>query len=210
MPPDFLLPAISPLRVIFWGGLLCVFDLSFSQTTNGHGFRFDVLNDALGMGMIVWGVSSLKWISIGSRYEHLLWWVHVVAVLAFVEALLEHFIMPVPPPVQLVAYLFGLAKLAAVIAFCVAMQWFCEAAWFPEVAQSWNVSKWLYVVIYAVPTGLLQIGALAALARGRSISLNFGPATILLLALALVPLIHLFVSIRRTIGRLENLTKPKL
>jgi hypothetical protein len=42
--------AVAPLRMIFWGGLLCVFDITFSQTTNGQGFKFDILNDALGLG----------------------------------------------------------------------------------------------------------------------------------------------------------------
>jgi hypothetical protein len=108
------------------------------------------------------------------------------------------------------AYLLGLAKLGAVIAFCVAMHSFCEAAWFPEVAQSWNASKWLYVAIYAVPTGLFQLVALAALATGQSFSVNLGPAAILLLLVVVIPMIHLLVSIRRTIRRLEELTKPRL
>lgn len=31
--------AITPLRMIFWGGLLCIFDLTFTETTNGTGFK---------------------------------------------------------------------------------------------------------------------------------------------------------------------------
>ena len=190
MPPDLLLPAIPPLRVIFWGILLCVLDLSFSQTTNGHGFRFDVLNDALGMGMIVWGVARLKRVPVSDRYERLLVCVQVIAVLAFVEALLDHWILPVSPPVKLAANLFGFAKLAAVIAFCVAMRWFCEAAWFPEVVRSWSLTMWLYVLLHAIPAGLLQLAALPLLAAGRRLSIDIGPAALLLVAAAF----HLFTS----------------
>lgn len=32
--------AIGPLRMIFWSGLLCIFDVKMSQTTNGQGFQF--------------------------------------------------------------------------------------------------------------------------------------------------------------------------
>jgi hypothetical protein len=28
--------AVKPLRLIFWGGLLCIFDFTFGQTTNGR------------------------------------------------------------------------------------------------------------------------------------------------------------------------------
>ena len=38
----------EPAELIFWGGLLCIFDITFGQTTNGRGFRCDILNDAVG------------------------------------------------------------------------------------------------------------------------------------------------------------------
>lgn len=46
--------AVTPLRMIFWGALLCILDFSFSSysSRNGgpaSGFQFDILNDLLGM-----------------------------------------------------------------------------------------------------------------------------------------------------------------
>ena len=59
---------ILPLRLVFWGGLICVFDLTFSQTVNGEGWEFDVLNDFVGMFMITWGVFQLAKIHVHERY----------------------------------------------------------------------------------------------------------------------------------------------
>ena len=59
--------AITPLRLIFWGGLLCIFDFHLTQTTNGHGFKFDVLSDALGSILIAVGVFRLGAIPIHDR-----------------------------------------------------------------------------------------------------------------------------------------------
>ena len=38
--------AITPLRLIFWGGLLCYLRFTLSETTNGRGFKLDVFDDA--------------------------------------------------------------------------------------------------------------------------------------------------------------------
>ena len=51
--------AITPLRLIFWGGLLCIFDFHLTQITNDHGFKFDVLSDALGTILITVGASLI-------------------------------------------------------------------------------------------------------------------------------------------------------
>jgi hypothetical protein len=33
--------------MIFWGGLLLIFDLKFNWLVNGTGFSFDILNDTI-------------------------------------------------------------------------------------------------------------------------------------------------------------------
>ena len=44
--------AISSLRLIFWGGLLCIFDIAFTMRSGHSGYRLDLLNDFVGMIMI--------------------------------------------------------------------------------------------------------------------------------------------------------------
>ena len=45
--------AVRPLRLIFWGAsYIWIIDLTFTTTTNGTGFRFDLLDDTLATVMI--------------------------------------------------------------------------------------------------------------------------------------------------------------
>lgn len=189
--------AIIPLRLIFWGGLLCIFDFTFSQTTNGRGFKFDVLNDALGTILIAVGVFQLSALPVQDRYGTVMKFVQVVSVLAVLDAIRDHFIMPLPPVVHFALNLFGLVTLAAIVAFCVAMRWFCEEAHLLEASRSWSVTTVLFVVIYLVPLGLLYVLTAVAIASGTSFNLNLGPVGLLLLPVFAIPLIHLFVSTSR-------------
>jgi len=189
--------AITPLRMIFWGGLLCVFDFNFSQTTNGQGFKFDVLNDALGTLLIAIGVFRLSAAPVHGRYATAMKFVRVVSVLAVLDAIRDHFITPLPPAVYVVLNLFGLVTLVAIVTFCVAMRWFCEEAHLPEASRSWRVTTVLFVVIYVVPLGLLYVITALAMASGTSFNIDLGPAGLLLLPVFAIPLIHLFVSTSR-------------
>jgi hypothetical protein len=189
--------AVAPLRMIFWGGLLCVFDITFSQTTNGQGFKFDILNDALGMGLITCGVFSLASAPVHRRYASVMTFVLIVSVLALLDAIRDHFILPLPPAIHLLQSLFGIACLAAIIAFCVAMRWCCEEAQLPRAAASWSVTTILFVAIYLLPLGLLYLAGVFAMLTSSSFNFNLGPAGLLVLPVFAIPLIHLFVSTSR-------------
>lgn len=189
--------AITPLRMIFWGGLICIFDLTFSQTTNGRGFKIDILNDALGAILIAVGVFRLGAISVHDRYAAVLKFVQVVSVLAVLDAVRDHFLVPLAPVVQFALNLFGLVRLVAIVAFCVAMRWFCEEARLLPASRSWSVTTVLFVAIYLVPLGLFHAVATLALVSGTSFNIQLGPAGLLLLPIFTIPLIHLFVSTSR-------------
>jgi len=45
--------AFHALGRIFWGILICILDFKLSQTTNGEGFKFDVISDVIGTILIV-------------------------------------------------------------------------------------------------------------------------------------------------------------
>jgi hypothetical protein len=189
--------AITPLRMIFWGGLLCIFDFNFSQTTNGQGFKFDILNDALGTILIAVGVFRLSAISVHGRNATVMKFVQVVSVLAVLDAIRDHFITTLPPVVHIALNLFGLITLVAIVAFCVAMRWFCEEAHLLEASRSWSVTTLLFVVIYLLLLGLLYVITAVAIASGTSFNINLGPAGLLLLPVFAIPIIHLFISTSR-------------
>lgn len=123
--------------------------------------------------------------------------VKVVAVLVVLNTIRAHFVTPLPPAVHVVLNLFGLVTLIAIVAFCVAMRWFCEAAGLRAAAGSWKVTTWLFVLIFLLPLGVLYSIMAVATATGQNFNINLGPAGLLLLAIFAVPVIHLFVSTSR-------------
>lgn len=208
MDEHFVKQAVTPLRLIFWGGLLCIFDFTFSQTTNGQGFKFDILNDAVGTILIAVGVFRLAEIPVHSRYATVMKFLRVVSVLAVLEAILDHFIISLPLAFYFALNLFGLVTLAAIVAFCVAMRWFCVAAHLGQAARSWNVTTALFVVIYVIPLGLFYLAAAAAIVTGKSFNIDLGPAGLILLPVFAIPLVHLFISTSRMKRGAETLNHP--
>jgi hypothetical protein len=189
--------AITPLRLIFWGGLLCIFDFTLGETTNGQGFKFDVLSDLLGTILITVGVFRLSACPVHDRYASRMKFVKIVSVLAVLDAIQDHFVPPLLSLGHLSFNLFGLLTLAAIVIFCIAMRWFCETNNLNGAARSWSTTTVLFVTIYLIPLGLFYIlGSLASLS-GASFDLNLGPVLLLVLPVFAVPLIHLFISTSR-------------
>ena len=189
--------AVKPLRLIFWGGLLCILDLTFSSTTNGSGYRCDVLDDTVGAVLITFGVFRLGRAPVPGAYAGVMRFVKVVAVASIVETAIKHVIFDEPAVLTLALTVVGLCQLAATILFCLAMRWFCEEAGLPLVAGSWRVTFWLFCLLYAAPLAVLYVASLFAAAAGTSFNVNLGPAGLLLIPVFLIPMIHLFVSTSR-------------
>lgn len=188
--------AVTPLRLIFWGGLLCIFDFTIGETANGHGFRFDVLSDLLGTVLIAIAVFRLGALPVHDRYASRMKFVKIVSVLAVLDAIQDHFVPPVFALGHLAFNLFGLLTLAAIVIFCIAMRWFCETANMIQASRSWSTTTVLFVAIYLVPLGLLYVVGLLTSAAGASVNLD-GSFILLVLPIFAIPLIHLFISTSR-------------
>jgi hypothetical protein len=183
--------------MIFWGALLCIFDITFSQTTNGYGFKCDILDDTLGSLLIAVGVFRLAAIEVHGRYASVMKFVKMMTILHVLDTIQAHFVRPLEPAFSFVLQLLGLFALAATIAFCVAMRWFCELAQLQEASRSWRTTTSLFVVIYAVPLGLLHVAGAVATVSNHPLDINLGPLILLVLPIFAIPLIHLFVSTSR-------------
>ncbi len=205
MTPDSVRQAITPLRMVFWGGILCVFDFTITSTQNGHGFKFDFLNDALGTFLIALGVSRLSGMSVHDRYAGAMRFVQIISVVAVLDAIREHFVMPLPPAASFLLSVLGFIYLVAVIVFCVAMRWFCEQARLHQSVASWRLTTVLFVVIYLVPLGLFYLAAAWAIATSNSFHINLGEGALLALPVFAIPLIHLFISTSRMQHEAERL-----
>jgi hypothetical protein len=189
--------AILPLRLIFWGGLLMIFDLKVSQKVNGEGFQFDVLNDALGAALIAWGVFRLATIPVPGRYAAAMTLVKVTVILAFANAVRAHVIMPLPDAMSVALFVLGLAKLAAIVVFCWAMRRMCLHYDLARAAASWRVTLILFAAIYLVPLGAFYLLAAGTIATGASFHFDLGLLGLLVLPVFALPLVHLFVSTSR-------------
>lgn len=188
---------IVPLRLVFWGGLLCVLDIHFSQTTNGRGFRFDILNDFIGMLLITTAVFRLATFDAGDRYRFSMTVVRTAAVLATLRALQAHFIYEAGPVLSAVLTIVGFFNLVATVMFCRCMRWLAETLGLTRSAASWRVTTILFFWIYLVPIGLLHLTSLASRIGGSGLHFDAGPAGMLLLPVFFVPLVHLFLSTSR-------------
>lgn len=189
--------AISPLRLVFWGGLICVFDFTFSQTVNGEGWRFDIINDLVGMLMITWSVAQLGKFEIHDRYRVAMKFVTMVAALSCLDALHSHFIYEIPRFASFLLSVLGMLAMAATVVFCIAMQWLCQAAGLQRSERSWRTTTLLFVFIYLIPLGLLYGAEAIAIITESTFNINLGPAGLLLVPVFCMPLIHLFVSTSR-------------
>ena len=181
--------AISPLRLIFWGGIICVLDFKF----NG----FDILNDVAGTIMIAWGVFKLSEFRIDERYRTVMLFVKIISILCIIQAIHAHFHYKVHDLISFLLYLLGIAKMLATVLFCVAMRWLCTAAGLAKSNESWKLTTILFALIYMVPIGLLHLVWIVYLITGQTFHYNLGPAALLFLIVFLIPVVHLFISTSR-------------
>jgi hypothetical protein len=206
--PPTLPPITAPLRGIFWGGLLCVLDFHISSTSNGEGWRFDFLNDFVGMLTITWAVFRLSRIEVEPRYAIAMGFLKIVAVLGCVKALHGHLIYDTPLLISLLINLQGFLAMAATVIFCVAMQWLSRHAGLERSAGSWRVTTILFIVVYLIPLGLFYLASLVATVTGQSFNLNLGIGGLVLIPVFLIPLVHFFVSTSRM--RDESMTRDDM
>lgn len=203
MREDAVRAAITPLRMIFWGGLVCLVDVSTSTTINGEGTRFDFVSDVVGTLLIAFATFRLCKVDIHERYMQWMGLVYGVALFAVLDAIRAHIITPLPAFVSLMLYLFGIVELAAIIAFTVALRWFCETVDLQDAAQSWRTTTRLFLFVYAIPLGILHLAMGIALVMGESIDVDLGPIELLLLPIFAAPVVHLFISTSRMKGGAE-------
>lgn len=194
---DALAATITPLRLIFWGSLLCLIDISFSQTVNGSGFKFDLLDDFIGMTLIAVGVFRFARFAPSHSYAKSMAFVKVVAVVSTFKALIDHVAFRAPDVWNFAWTFFSLAELAAVILFCSNMHLLCRALELDGPARSWKTTATLFVCIFAVPLGLFYSASLVAMLIGKSFSVNLGPLGLLLIPVFAIPIFHFFASTSR-------------
>lgn len=192
--------SVTPLRLVFWGALICIIDITFSQTVNGEGFKIDVLDDTVGAILIAVGVFRLGRIVVDNAYATWMTFVKSMAVVVVIETFFDHFIMRLPEGIGLIKNLLGLAELAAIVVFCWCMRRLCQVSGLSQAAGSWKVTIILFAVVFVAPLALLYLlylAGLVAIVSGKSFNVNLGPGGLLLIPVFIVPVVHLFMSTSR-------------
>ena len=202
---------ISALRLIFWGGLLCIIDLHFSQTTSRNGvesgFRFDLLNDVFGMILIGLGIRTLSRLDVNRSYAKEMGFIFMACIVGGIVAIDSHFLYEDPALIALLRIGAGMVTLAATLIFCVAMGRVAEKFGLPRSLKSWKTTKVLVIVLWVAPLGLSYTSSIINIIGGGDFSIDLGPMVIPILLLFLWPLVHTFISTSRMKNEIEGAGK---
>lgn len=187
---------ISALRLIFWGGLICLLDFNIGT--------FDVINDFIGAVMLTWGVFKMSRMAVHSRYTQAMLFTKIVAVIFCVDTLIDQLSVFTYALNQIDGIflligssLLGIAQVTAATVFCMAMRGLSMEMNLMEAAQSWRKTTILFSVIYLIPLGLFYFVSMISGLMGESFHFNLGILGLPLLILFFVPLIHFFFSTNR-------------
>ena len=202
-----LTKAITPLRSIFWGGLLCILDFNVFVQLGNQRSSFDILNDALGMMLIAGGVIVLAAQKVDPLYDWLMSSVSAVAFVftvgAFVKQLQPEFFLRVQPLMPF----FRVIGLASTVAFCVSMHRLSGtlSAW--TIERSWKITCSLFVFCVLVPGVILATLTLLVPTGAPLVAYS----TILVIPGFLVAFVHLFLSTSRmaAFARAHEPTRPQ-
>jgi hypothetical protein len=183
--------------MIFWGGLLVIFDLKFSETANGRGFIFDILNDVVGAILILVGVCRLCAIPMpsGRKYLQGMRFVQIAAMLGLSKTVYSVYIHPTSALVDVLMNVIGLAALAGIVVFCMCMRSLARQAGMDRAQRAWNITLILFIVLLCLPVGLLYLAMLGVMLHAiPSFHFDLGPAGLLLLLVFAAPVVSLFIS----------------
>ena len=128
---------------------------------------------------------------------------------AVLNAIVDHLILPWPLPLRIAYVAWSLVSLYAVVRFCDAMRIFCFSAGLLETEATWITSERLVLWLVLVPVAGMQVLALiGGVSRGRESSGLF-PLAVAVVVAAAIALIHFLLSIARTRTALRDATNGR-
>lgn len=199
---------IAAMRWIFWGGLLCIFDITTQWVSTGSagatGWRIDWLPDALGVMLILAGLRVLARFPLGLSYSRVLSAGVATAWVSLVISLVKFRVMYEPPAWKLFLSLFSITRLVVITLFCGALARLAVSLGASAATRSFMTTRAAFVMLYVLPLAVFySMVPLAML--GMKVNLDIdGTAAIALLALLAVPLLHFYVSTSRLQRELSN------
>ncbi len=193
-----ILQAIKPLRMIFWGAVLILLNISCFWSLPGFRINLDIFNDLVGAILIAVGVTRLARLAVNHRYACFMRWAAVAAWLNLVPQALHSVVFAHPRPLSAMLSAIGLASMVGVFGFLWSMRILAQAAGLERSARSWTVTTILMQVFWVAPLSVLySITAFVSITSQPEFDYDLGAGVVPVVALALLPLVHFFVSTSR-------------
>lgn len=189
--------AITPLRMIFWGGLMVLIDLTFNTRIGREHYKIDILDDFIGMLLISIGVFRLAALDQGPGFSGAMQFVKVVSVISTFKQLIKHWHFDGGEVWSWGWSLYAFVELAAILLFCRSMQVLCWQHSLDEPARSWGTTRTFYLALCVLPLGALYGFFIVMRLNGKVSNWDIGAAALVFLAILLLPWIHFFVSTSR-------------
>jgi hypothetical protein len=191
--------AVGALRRIFWGGLVCIIDITSTSWIGGRRVKIDWIPDLLGMALILSGVIPLALVRVDPLYRRWMGAVVAVSALATLGEALAYLPIEESKGWTMFWQMAGLWSVVATWVFTLQMRRFSEVAKLGEAASSWRSTSAWFLWVYLVPLGAVNAAIFVATATEARFSwLPPGPGALAILflvwAILLVPLFKLFGS----------------
>ena len=192
--------AVWPLRLIFFGALLCIFDY-LPAGLRGPRYQVDVLNDALGMFLIAVAAGRLARIPVhppwNDHHGSAMRFVKYVALIGIAEAVVGHLTFERPPPLVLAVLIYRIALVGASVLLCMAMRWLCSELGLRRALKSWTVTTVAFVAVFASPLAAMYVTDFLTIMAGKKPFRALGPAELLARVILSMGFVLIFVSTSR-------------
>lgn len=202
---DEVLSAITSLRLIFWGGLLCVFEYPPARVDGAVGWRIDLFNDLLGAILIAAGVLRLARLPVhppwNDHYGATMKFVRSIALLGVPLAAMGQVVFRQPPLLAISLAGFRIVQVGAAVLLCLSMRWLCAAAGLASVRRAWDITTGAFVCLWLVPLGGTFYLDFLSLMANKPPTREFGAFRYALQAILVAPLVVLYVSATLTAKR---------
>ncbi|WP_046757630.1 hypothetical protein [Kordia jejudonensis] len=199
---------VNDLKLIIIGTLLIMFDFYYSSTTNGTGFKIDIINDVIGAFMIYIATTRMSKIEMKNfTYYRLMSFVNIATMVLIFVSIYDFFIFNEPTFMTLIIQCLGIITTIGVLFFFAAMTYFTEEKLLESSFEKMKIARNLIFWIYVLPTFLLAIpifGNLLFKSSAFSFHYDGGWGILILILFIFVPIFYGLYAILVTRRELRN------
>ena len=193
------------LLFIMLGMAIHVVDISFSRTVNGEGFRFDLINDLIGIGMIILAIGQLRRIRINEKYQQYMTFALVAAGVQMVWDLEGHMLYVRPYFLWVLSLICGFLVLGGILLLLESLLILSSGLSLNKSPFNLKLAKRLFIYLEIVPSvvvvGLLLLSGSDVIFFGPGNSLNWivGILIILLKLIAYATIVFAIYQMRQEV-----------